>query len=208
MDKGLDAPKIRAIQYWFADGLAELSGAAICLLLAIYFIVLQILPASQGSFPLIFLFMFIAAFGIRKVMFWFRQRSTYPRTGFVELKKGWEDRRLLIVAIGFTILLLGFMLFTILQGLQTVMWMPILGGVIFAFLFALAGYRTKLVRFYFLAGFCLVLGVFLAFSGLGDLWEAALLSLCTGLVLLAFGILTRITYLHQSTVTAEQSDER
>jgi hypothetical protein len=208
MENNLKASQKRAVQYWFADGLAELSGAVICLILAVYFGLMQIIGSSQGSVALLFLMVFVAAFGIRKVMFWYRERSTYPRTGFVEPKKGWEDRRMLGIAIGFTVLLLAFMLFTILRGIQTMAWMPVLAGIIYAFIFSLAGYRTQLVRFYFLAGFCLLLGVFLAVSGLGDLWGAAILSLCVGLVLCAYGIVTRIAYLNQSRGTEESSDER
>ena len=208
MEKNLKASQQRAMQYWSADGLAELSTAALCFLLAIYFIVQQLLPAAQGSFALIFLIVFIAAFGVRKLMLWYRQRSTYPRTGFVEPKKGWEDRKFLGIAIVFTLLLLGFNLYMILRGIQTVALMPALGGIMFAFMFALAASRIKLVRFYFLAAFCLLLGVFLALSGLGDLWGAALLSLITGLVLLAFGIITRLAYLRQANVVLEQADGR
>ena len=208
MEKNLKASQQRAMQYGFSDGLAELSGGAIALLLAIYFVIQQLVPASQGSFALIFLAVFIAAFGIRKLMLWFRERTTYRRTGFVEPKKGWEDRRLLGIAIGFTVLLMGFMLYTILRGIQTFFLLPVLGGIIYAFVFALAGYRTKLVRFYFLAGFCLLLGVFLSVSGLGDLWGTALLSLCTSLVLFSFGAITRLEYLHQVLATTEQADER
>jgi hypothetical protein len=126
----------------------------------------------------------------------------------VETKKGWQDRWLLGIAIGFTILLLGFMLYTILRGIQTVVWMPTLAGIVFTFIFALAGFRTKLIRFYFLGAFCLILGVFLALSGLGDLWGTALLSVGTGLVLFAFGAITRTAYLHQTPLTEEQADER
>jgi hypothetical protein len=208
MEKNLRATQKRAMQYGFVDGLAELSSGAICLVLALYFIVQQILPASQGSFALIFLVVFVAGFGIRKLMLWVRQRDTYPRTGFLELKKGWEDHRFLGISIGFTILLLGFNLYTILHGIRTMVWLPALCGVVFAFMFALAAFRTKLMRFYFLAGFCLLLGMFLALSGLGDLWGAALLSLCTSLVLFAFGVVTRRIYLRQTVVLVEQSDER
>ena len=208
MENNLKASQQRAIQYWFADGLVELSGGVIALLLAIYFCVQQILQASKGAFALIFLSVFVAAFGIRKLMLWYRERSTYGRTGFVEPKKGWEDRRLLAVEVGFTILLVGFMLYTIVRGIQTVVWMPVIAGVVLAFLFSLAGYRTKLVRFVFLGAFCLLLGGFLAFSGLGDLWGSAVLSLATSLVLFAFGFITRIAYVRQIKVTAEQSDER
>jgi hypothetical protein len=207
MEKNLKASQKRAIQYWVADGLAELSAGAICLILAFYFIFQQIFPAAQGSFALIFLAVFVAGYGIRKLMLWARQRSTYPRTGYIELKQGWEDRRFLGIAIGFTVLLLGFNLYTILRGIQTVVMMPAVSGIMFAFMFALAGSRIKLVRFSFLAGFCLLLGVFLALSGLGDLWGAALLCLFTSLVLFAYGIITRMVYLHQSKMSGVQADE-
>ena len=207
MDKDIKALQLRSVQYFFSDGLAELSGAAICMLLSIYFLILQVVPASQGGFAIFFLLVFVAAFGIRKLMFWYRERSTYPRTGFVEPKKR-QDRRLLGIEICFTVLLLGFMLYTILRGTQTMAWMPAISGIVFAFIFALMGSRTKLVRFYFLAGFCLVLGFLLALTGLGNLWGAALLSFITGLVLLSFGIVTRATYLHQPVVSMEQADER
>jgi hypothetical protein len=208
MDKNLKASQQRAVQYWFIDGLVELSSGAICLLLAIYFIVQQILPASQGSFALLFLIVFVAAFGIRKLMLWYRERSTYSHTGFIELKKEWQNRWLLITAIGFSLLLLGLILYTILRGIQTVLWMPILGGAVFAFIFSLAGYRTRLVRFIFLAIFCLLLGVYLALSGIGDLWGTALLSLFTSLALFAFGIVTRMEYMRQVKRAPEQADER
>lgn len=208
MDKDIKASQVRAVQYFFTDGLAELSGAAICMLLAVYFLILQILPASQeGGFAIFFLLVFMAAFGIRKLMFWYRERNTYPRTGFVELKKR-GDRRLLGIEIGFTVILLGFMLFTIIRGVQNIAWIPVLSGVIYAFIFALVGYRTKLVRFYFLAVFCLLLSVFLALSGIDDFWGAAILSFITGLVLLSFGIVTRATYLHQPIADMEQANER
>ncbi len=203
MDKKLKATEQRAIQYWFADGLTELSGGVICLLLTIYFIIQQLLPASQAAFALFFLALFVIVFGIRKLVLRYRERNTYPRTGYVEPKKRGESRMLLVVEIGFTLSLLGFMLFTILRGIQTVDWTPVLGGLVFGFIFGLAGYQTKLVRFYFLAIFCSLLGIVLSFSEVGDLWGAALLSLVTGLVLFAFGMITRLDYLRQSSGVME-----
>jgi hypothetical protein len=207
MENNIKASHTRAMQYWFADGLMELSSAGICLVLGIYFMIMQIASASQAGFALLFLLVFVAAFGIRKVMMWYRERSTYPRTGYVEIRKGREDRRFTWIAIGFSFLLLIFMLYTIIRGIQTMTWMPVIGGVIYAFIFALTGYRTKLVRFYFLAGFCLVLGVFLALAGLGDFWGTALLSFCIGMVLLAFGIVTRMNYIKHARTSVEQNNE-
>jgi hypothetical protein len=208
MENNIKTSQRRAMQYWFADGLVELFGGFLCLMLAVYFSIQQILPFSQGSFALLFLLVFVVAFGFRKLMLWYRQHSTYPRTGFIEPKKAWEDRRLLGIEIVFTVMLLGFMFYTIFRGIHTVMWTPAICGMLYAFIFALAGYRTKLVRFIFLAIFCILLGIILAFSGLGNLWGASLLSLCVGFVLIAFGIVTRVTYLHQSSMTAAHADER
>ncbi|MFZ2096859.1 MAG: hypothetical protein WAV05_09495 [Anaerolineales bacterium] len=205
MENKLNTTEQRAVQYWFEDGLAELLGAAICVLLAIYFGVQQILP--QSSFAILFLLVFVAAFGIRKLMYSIRQHSTYLRTGYVEVGKGLKDRRLIGVAIGFSVLLLGFILYAILRGIQTITWMAAIGGAIYAFIFFLAAFRTRLLRIYFLAAFSLLLGLVLSVNGLGDFWGAAILSLTIGMVLIAFGIVTRLTYLHQSRPNTEQEDE-
>lgn len=206
MENRLKESQKRAVQYWFSDGLAELSGGAIGIILALYFIIQKIVP--DASFPIIFLFLFMAAFGIRKLMLQYRERSTYPRTGFIEPKKGMQDRLQLGAAVGFSFILLGFMVYTIWQGIQTLRWMPAIGGVIFAFIFTLAGYRSRLARFYFLGAFCLLLGVILAVSGLGDLWGTALLCFGTSLVLLAFGSIARAAYLRQKTTDLEIPDGR
>lgn len=208
MDNNLNASGQRAVQYWFKDGLAELSGGVICLVLAVYFGLQQILQSSQGSFAIFFLLVFIAAFGIRKVMLWYRERNTYPRTGFVRAKRGLENRWILGVSIIFTLLLLGFMIYTIIRGKQTVVWIPVLCGIIYTFIFTNIGYQTKLGRFYFLGAFCLLLGFVLALSGLGDFWGAAVLSLVTSLILFAFGIITRWAYIHQTMTITENADER
>jgi hypothetical protein len=206
MENNIKASQLHAVQYWFADGLAEISGAVICLLITVYFGLLALIPASQAAFALLFLAVFIAAFGIRKLMFWLRQRSTYPRTGYVEPKKGWENRTMFGIAIAFTVLLMVFMLLMVMRGIQTLILMPAIGGAIYAFVFIQAGYRVKLLRFYFLAGFCFLLGLTLSASGLGDLWGAALLSFVTSLLLFSFGIATRISYLRQPKL--ELSDEQ
>ena len=207
MERNIKLAQTRALQYWFIDGLMELGAAIICLMLAIFFLALQIIPILQAGFALLFPLVFVAAHGMRKLMTRYRERSTYPQTGFVEPQKGRQDRWLLGITIGFTILLLGVMLFSILRGIQTMVWMPAIGWVIYAFIFALTGYRTKIIRFYFLAGFCLMLGVLLSLIGMGDLLGTAVLSFSASLVLFAFGIVTRSAYIRQFNRVVEYKDE-
>jgi hypothetical protein len=113
-DNNLKASGQRAVQYWFKDGLAELSGGVICLVLAVYFGLQQILQSSQGSFAIFF-------FCVRSSV-WHSQshamvsRAQYlPLTGFVHAKSGLKTTGLLGVTIIFTLLLLGFMLYTIIR---------------------------------------------------------------------------------------------
>ena len=207
MERKIKASQERALQYWFVDGLMELGAAATCLMLAIFFLALQITPILQAGFAILFLLVFVAAYGLRKLMIRYREHSTYPLTGFVEPQKGWQDRWSLVISIGFSILLLGFMLFTILRGIQTMQWMPAIGGILYAFIFAFTGYRTKLIRFYFLAGFCLALGMLLSLSGMGDFLGAAVLSLSASLILFTLGIITRYAYIRQSSIMVEDNDD-
>jgi len=87
-------------------------------------------------------------------------------------------------------------------------WMPVIGGIIYTFIFAFTAYRTKLIRFYFLAGFCLAVGVLPSLSGMGDFLGAAVLSFSASLVLFTFGIATRYAYIHQSSRLVEYKDEK
>jgi len=205
MENKLKNSQQRAIQYWFADGLAEFLGASICLLLAIYFAAQQFLP--QSSFAIFFLLLFIAAFGIRKLMYSLRQRSTYPRTGYVKAMRGFQDRRMRFIAITFTVILLALMLYTILRGIDTFPWLTAISGVTFAFLFFLTALEAKLCRFYYLAGFSILLGIGLVLIRLGNFWGVAIHSLVLAVSLAAFGIRTRLNYLRQSAPLLEQEDE-
>jgi hypothetical protein len=205
MENKLKISQQRAIQYWFADGLAEFLGASICLLLAIYFTTQQFIP--QSSFAIFFLLLFLGAFGLRKLMYSLRQRGTYQRTGYVKAMRGLHDRRMRFIAITFTVILLALMLSTILQGIDTFPWLSAMSGVTFAFLFFLTAIEANLCRFYYLAGFSILLGIGLTMIRLGNFWGAAIHSLILAVSLAAFGIRTRLNYLRHSAPLLEQEDE-
>lgn len=207
MENNLKSSQRRAKQYWFADGLTELGGGALCLLLTAFFVLQQVLPSSSGLFALTFLAVFLVAYGLRKLLQRMRERSTYLRSGFVELKTGWENRRLLSITIIFTLLLLAVQLYLVISEPRVVEVMTVLGGLIFTFIFAMAGHETKLVRFVYLGIFSLVLGVTLAISGIGDYWGMAVLSLVIGGILLIFGMITRRIYLSQTAGIVEAAGE-
>ena len=209
MEKKLNTSQKRALQYWFVDGLAELTGGVMCIILAIYFGIISLMPDSGWATTILFVIVFGLAFITRWLIQRIRQRYTYPRTGYVAPKSGWEDRRQMIISIVFTLLLLLAMIYLILtRGEGALELTPMIGGVILAFIFSMAGLETKLIRFIYLAIFCLLLGAVLAFSSLSNFWGAAILSLSTSLVLFAYGIITRRAYLRQMPMNVEAPDER
>ena len=208
MDKNLDSAERRAVQYWFADGLAELSGGVICLVLAIYFTATELIREPKWGNLILFAIACVMAFGVRWLMQRIRLRTTYPRSGYVAPKSGWEDRRLLVVTVCFTLMLLVGMVYLVSRQPTSVEWTTVVGGVIFAFIFGMAGFETRLARFIYLAICCLLLGVVLALSGLGNFWGVAVLALVAGAVLIGFGSVTRAVYLRQTRAILEADDER
>jgi len=198
MDNKLKKSGQRAIQYWFADGLAELSGGLICLLLAGLFYLLTLVPWSPLTNLAFFSIAFGGGYAIRRVFLRIKERSTYLRTGYVAPKSPREDKVGLAVAILFTALLMTLMLILLINGPQSLVWTTAIGGLILGFIFGWAGYQTGLWRLDFLAAFCLAAGFGLSISGFGDPGGVAVLMVLASLVLFAFGGLTRWTYLHHN----------
>jgi hypothetical protein len=196
----------RAIQYWFADGLAELSGGVICLLLAGLFYLLALVAWSPLTNLVFFLIAFGGGYAIRRVFLRMKERLTYSRTGYVAPKSTREDRVGLAVAIIFTALLMILMLILVINGPHSMVWTTAIGGLILGFIFSFTGYRTGLWRLYFLAAFCLATGFGLSISSLGDFFGVAVLMVLTSLVLFAFGGLTRWNYLHHTSPLPSESN--
>jgi hypothetical protein len=206
MDNKLKKSGQRATPYWWADGLAELSAGVICLILAGLNSFLSRVPWTPLTSLIFFLVVFGSAYGIRRGMLHIKERSTYPRTGYVAPKSWREDRVGVAVAIVFTVLLMALMLFLVMTGSRSLVWMTAGIGLILGFIFGWAGYQTGLWRLYFLAAFCLVAGFGLSISGFGDFAGAAILLALTSLVLFAFGGLTRWAYLHHTSPLPGESN--
>jgi hypothetical protein len=198
MIKNLTTAQQRAIQYWFVDGLAELSAGLVCLVLAVLFLKWQVIFKTRWSLFVFFIAAFAFSFGLRLVIQRIKEHTTYLRTGYVAPLSGLENKRAVVIAIAFTILLLVVNFYLALQGQKDLLWTSGVAGLIFAFIFAWTGYLTALRRFYYLALFSLLVGVGLAFLKIGYLTGAAILFGLIGFILLIFGFRARWAYTHQN----------
>jgi uncharacterized membrane protein len=188
----------RAIQYWFEDGLAELSVALVCLLLAVLFLTWQVIFKTRWSQFLFFIILIAFSFGLRLVIQRIKERTTYLRTGYVSPVSGLENNRAVVIVIAFTILLLGVNFYLNWSEAKSMPWSSGVSGLIFAFIFTWTGYVTALRRFYFLGLFSLLVGVVLVLLEVPYLNGAAILAGMIGIILLCLGFRSRWAYTHSN----------
>jgi hypothetical protein len=192
-----------ALQYWFVDGWAEIAMGLMGVLLAVYFWMIDYTHNTRVIRLILTLIIFVAAYGLHWALLQIKERTTYPRSGYVEPQSWWGNKLLISIWIAFTIFLFAAMLILYLNDPQPPLWPPLLGGLIFGLIFASLAYYYTLPRYYYLTFFSLVTSGGLAFSPLSEWSATALLSGLISLILLAFGLLTRRAYLSQNPQSPE-----
>jgi hypothetical protein len=208
MQSNLSNVEQRVKRYWFSDGIGELIGGAMCVLLGLFFAAPEFLGRDsllseivQGSFGL---FMIVGIFVGRRLIHTLKARLTYPRTGFVEYQVNEGEMRVrriwaMVLAFAISAMALVFVrLFPVLDALVAVT------GLAGAFIFVVL--RTKsagLARFYLLAIFSLLFGFALSMAGLPRAYGLGLLYGLVGVSLLISGGLTLRTYLKENPLPAE-----
>lgn len=183
-------------QYWFSDGIVELSVGCLFLLLAAYFYLQYVLPA--GSWLLVGLqigFVFLLVAGIylsRSLVDRLKSRLTFPRTGYISYKRA--SRRQRLVSIGIVCLVAGINIVIFLATQPSVNWIPAGSGLIVGSLWLISALRVGLLRFYLQAILAYLLGVILSLTtieiyfGLTIFYAilGGILVLCGGWVLAAY----------------------
>ncbi len=104
MNDDLKKPELRAIQYWLVDGVGELFVGFIFLLAVIVYYLQELSPGSLLSRVLGITSVILVcggAFGGRWIIQRIKERTTYPRTGYVAYKSGWKNKRDVAIAIGY-----------------------------------------------------------------------------------------------------------
>jgi hypothetical protein len=209
MGTNLSQVEQRVRRYWYTDGIAELAGGGMLLLIGLYFSGQEWLP--RGSFARSLLEASLALLLIggalltRRLVNALKLRLTYPRTGYVEYPAGRKDttsRRLLTGGIAAAVAAL-----LVLAGrwVGSFDWMTAFTGIVFAIVFTVLRARASgLHRFYILGGFCLVLGLGLSFSGLPMGYSLGLLYALTGVASMLSGGITLARYLRSNPMPPEQ----
>lgn len=180
MQSNISNVEQRVKRYWYTDGIGELVGGIMLLLLGIYFALQESLEEFLGSDSILglilqtgfFMLLFIGGGLIgQRLVNSLKTRLTYPRTGYVEYQTNKEHnpkRRwilgaalALVSGVSAALMVLLAHLFQFFDALVA------LTGLMGAFVFMILRTRSfGLARFHVLAGVSIVLGLALSVSGL------------------------------------------
>jgi len=208
MENNLSDVEQRVKRYWYTDGIGELIGGGMFVLLGMYFALQEVLGQNsmvggilQASLVLL---MIGGTFISRRLVNTLKTRLTYPRTGYVEYQvdeRGTRGRRILAVILAFVVSGLTIAFARLFQFFDSIV--AVTGVIVALILVVLRAKSSGLTRFYVLGAASLVLGFALSLSGLPNGYSLGLFYGLMGVCSLISGGLTLRRYLQENPMPAE-----
>jgi hypothetical protein len=211
MQTNLSNVEQRVKRYWYTDGIGEIIGGGLFLLLGGYFSIQQYFgdQSTVGVIlqsSLIVILIGAVIVGRRLINAW-KTRLTYPRTGYVDYstpEKNVRWRRVFSITLAMAV---GIFLIAITRNINTIDSMVAVTGVLVAFILLVKqGWSFGVVRFYILSAASLILGMILSVSGLPKGYNLGLFYSLIGIAFAISGGVTLWKYLKENPMPAEESN--
>jgi hypothetical protein len=198
----------RVKRYWYTDGIGELIGGGVFLLLGLYFSIQQYFGDHslvgvllQSSFAVILIGLMLVG---RRLINLLKIRLTYPRTGYVEYpttEKNAKTRRVLAGAIAMGVAMGSVVIARRVAAVDSMV--AITGVLVALILLVKQGWSAGMPRFYALSAVSFLLGAALSISGLPRGYNLGTFYGLMGTAFLVSGGLTLQRYLHANPMPAE-----
>jgi hypothetical protein len=174
MERQIESAVKRSRAYWFVDGLTEMVAGALFLALGAAVLLFAAVPPYPMGAPfsslinVVSLIKLVGIAGGILLLWWAKDRFTFPRTGFVRVKIIPRGRILLFLGILVLIVLVKLSALAVLFSLapsvrgwifSLPVWLPVGVGALWALLFAGAGIWLGLRRFYVIGAWVLAAGI-------------------------------------------------
>jgi hypothetical protein len=207
MTENIEQIAKRTQRYYFEDGFWEICIGVLYLLIAGVVGLWTILPKDSPWMLVVTLglpVLILAGSGaIKGVLNTFKQRITYPRTGYVTFSRRSAARgNWVTLGIGF----LGALVIVFTN--RWVGRITVIEGLVLAIGYIVAGWRMGLVRFYLVALLTLIAGLVAAWLGLQDSSGIAAIFSVMGTATLICGLVTLRDYLRQNPAPIGGDDEQ
>lgn len=190
----------KAERYWFEDGIWEIGFGLVNILLAAFFLLVESLDPPGIVLMILQVFVFLGAFwGMSRLVKLFKERVTYPRTGYIAYRKPARGSRIkrsiltAFLAIGLAGLVAAAANVNLLRNTQALVTAVLMAGVL-----VYLGYRFNLVRLYGLAIVTALLGALLSLLALPDLLITAIYFGGFGLLMALSGTFALLIYLSRT----------
>jgi hypothetical protein len=178
MDEPIKKIERQVRRYWYVDGLTEMGAGILILTLGLLYLLIALL--SPGDFadwlmglgqPLLLgLGYLVVNWAVKH----FKEKITYPRTGYVSYRQERGKQRLGMILLTFGLGALFAAALAVAGKMTGERWLPLWIGLLLGGAVAYLGYSYDLVRFYLLGIFTAVLGGLGAVLGLADKFAMAL----------------------------------
>lgn len=202
----------RVKRYWYSDGIGEMMGGVMFLVLAVYFSLQQYLGDESfisGILQAGLVLLLIGGVYVgRRVVNSAKARITYPRTGYVEYRTNSRNAVLMRVLAALTAMTVASVSIIVVRRFDSIDAMVAVTGLLVAVIFAVKqGLTSGLGRFYFMSALSIVLGGVLSVSGLVRGYNLGLFYGLMGLAFVISGGLTLKSYLRENPLPTEVGNE-
>ncbi len=202
----------RVKRYWYTDGIGELIGGGMFLLLGFYFSTQQYFGDQsfvgiilQSSFALILIGGIIIA---RRLINILKTHLTYPRTGYVEYSTSGQNaiwRRIVAVLIAMAVAIFSIVITRRIDAIDSMV--AVTGVLVGVILLAKQGWSSGVPRFYALSAASVILGIVLSLSGLSRGYNLGLFYGLMGTIFMISGSLTLRRYLKENPLPVEEQND-
>ena len=200
------AAQKRINAYWYEDGIPEMGGGAIILVIGATLLVSELLPESTRAWftglglPLISL---AVAYLFRRIMQVMKERITYPRTGYIVFRKPSKLRLVIVGSSAALVSMLNILLLNALDESLAVKLPSLILSFVAAIFSLYRGLQANLVRFYLLALFSFALAPVVLLLARPPYDIGIFLSIF-GLAWLVSGVLTFRAYLRKYSAPGDE----
>ena len=198
----------RVKRYWYTDGIGELIGGGMFILLGAYFALQEYLGQNSlagGILQVSLILVMIGGMSIsRRLVNTLKTRLTYPRTGYVEYQVDehkMRSRRVWVVTVAFVVSALTMVFVRAFQSFDSIV--AVTGVVVGLILMILRAKASGLARFYLLGAASIALGLALSLSQLPNGYSLGLYYGLMGVCFILSGGLTLYRYLEENPLPAD-----
>ncbi len=189
-------------RYWFIDGLSEITGGVLIIMIALSYQLIYLLEDSASRAMLLLIgqptLILLSAYFSRKFIIKLKERFTYPRTGFVKFhaaKPNKRVQRILVVILiaGGVSIFISFM-----ASMIPDRYLPVISSLFIGAYSWILGYLNGVRRFYIIAILIVIFGGLISWINFGGGLPYIYLLTGIGVIWVLSGGWTLIRYMSQT----------